>query len=112
MAESRPKPDAEFRRGSVRIVTGAGQQVARAAQVARDLGIDETTSAGWVPRARKTGEDGRRSGCEREESLRLRRQGMGKSEQTEQLEREREVLRRCTVLRVKQPRRTRRCPLG
>ncbi|WP_240676915.1 transposase [Actinacidiphila soli] len=55
MAESRRKFDAEFREGVVRIVTETGKS---AAEVARDLGINETTLASWVSRARKAGGDG------------------------------------------------------
>ncbi|WP_445527744.1 transposase [Streptomyces cyslabdanicus] len=52
MAERRRKFDAEFREGAVRIVTETRKPVA---QVAKDLGINETTLASWVPRARSAG---------------------------------------------------------
>jgi transposase-like protein len=47
MAEKRRKFDAEFREGAVRIVTETGKTVA---EVAKDLGINETTLASWAPR--------------------------------------------------------------
>ncbi len=53
MAESRRKFYAEFREGAVRIVTETGKS---AAEVARDLGINETTLASWVSRARRARE--------------------------------------------------------
>ena len=98
MAESRRKFDAEFREGAVRIVTETGKP---AAEVARDLGINETTLASWVSRARKAGGDGTLGGSEREELLRLRREAVEKSRQIKQLEMERDVLKRCMVLWVK-----------
>jgi transposase len=98
MAESRRKFDAEFREGAVRIVTETGKS---AAEVARDLGINETTLASWVSRARKVGGDGTLGESEREELLRLRRQDSEKSKQIKQLEMERDVLKRCMVLWVK-----------
>jgi transposase len=98
MSEGRRKFDAEFREGAVRIVTEAGKS---AAEVARDLGINETTLAGWVSRARKAGGDGTLGGSEREELLRLRRQDAEKSKRIKQLEMERDVLKRCMVLWVK-----------
>ncbi|WP_331746121.1 transposase (plasmid) [Streptomyces sp. NBC_00846] len=52
MAEKRRKFDAEFREGAVRIVTETGKPVG---QVAKDLGINETTLASWVSRARRVG---------------------------------------------------------
>ncbi|MET8137279.1 transposase [Streptomyces sp. NPDC005251] len=41
-----------FREGVVRIVAQTGKSVA---EVARDLGINETTLANWVSRARRAG---------------------------------------------------------
>ena len=97
MAESRRKFDAEFREGAVRIVIETGKS---AAEVARDLGINETTLASWVSRARKAGGDGTLGESEREELLR-RRQDSEKTKQIKQLEMERDVLKRCMVLWVK-----------
>jgi transposase len=98
MAESRRKFDAGFREGAVRIVAETGKS---AAEVARDLGINETTLASWVSRARKAGGDGTLDASEREELLRLRRQAAERSKQIKQLEMERDVLKRCMVLWVK-----------
>jgi transposase len=98
VAESRRKFDAEFREGAVRIVTETGKS---AAEVARDLGVNETTLASWVSRARKAGGDGTLGESEREELLRLRREAVEKSKQIKQLEMERDVLKRCMVLWVK-----------
>jgi transposase len=51
MAEKRRKFDPEFREGAVWIVTETGKTIA---EVAEDLGINETTLASWVSRARRT----------------------------------------------------------
>ncbi|WP_338896814.1 transposase [Streptomyces sp. TG1A-60] len=50
MAEKRRKFTAEFREGSVRIVTETGKP---APETAKDLGINETTLASWVSRAKR-----------------------------------------------------------
>ncbi|WP_246144640.1 transposase [Actinacidiphila oryziradicis] len=64
MAEKRRKFDAEFREGAVRIVAETGKSIAL---VAKDLGINDTTPASWVSRARRAGGDGTLAECEREE---------------------------------------------
>ncbi|WP_328871462.1 transposase [Streptomyces sp. NBC_00287] len=48
MAGKRRKFNAEFRAGAIRIVTETGEPIT---QVARGLGINETTLASWVSRA-------------------------------------------------------------
>ena len=97
MAEKRRKFDAEFREGAVRIVTESGRP---AAAVARDLGINETTLATWVSRARRSGGDGTLAGTEREELLHLRRRSAELNRRIEELELERDALKRCMVLWV------------
>ncbi|WP_256096722.1 transposase [Streptomyces agglomeratus] len=52
MAEKRRVFTAEFREGAVRIVTEPGKPVP---EVAEDLGINETTLASWVSRAKRAG---------------------------------------------------------
>ncbi|MFE7528613.1 transposase [Kitasatospora sp. NPDC057542] len=98
MAEKRRKFDAEFREGAVRIVAETGRP---AAEVARELGINETTLATWVSRARKAGGDGTLGESEREELARLRRQAAEQAKRVRELEMERDVLKRCMVLWVK-----------
>ncbi|MEC4017564.1 transposase [Streptomyces sp. H27-D2] len=98
MAEKRRKFDAEFREGAVRVVTETGKPIA---QVAKDMGINETTLASWVSRARRAGGDGTVGEAEREELLRLRRQDAEKSKRIKELEMERDVFKRCMVLWVK-----------
>ncbi|MEU9899958.1 transposase [Streptomyces phaeochromogenes] len=51
MAEKRRKFDPEFREGAVRIVTETGKTIA---EVADDLGVNETTLASRVSGARRT----------------------------------------------------------
>ncbi|TJZ99810.1 transposase [Actinacidiphila oryziradicis] len=98
MAEKRRKFDAEFREGAVRIVAETGKPIA---QVAKDLGINDTTLASWVSRARQAGGDGTIAESEREELARLRRQETEKNKRIKELEMERDVLKRCMVLWVK-----------
>ncbi|MFG2305451.1 transposase [Actinacidiphila glaucinigra] len=98
MAEKRRKFDAEFREGAVRIVTETGRP---AAEVARELGINETTLATWVSRARRAGGDGTLGASEREELARLRRQDSENRKRIKELEMERDVLKRCMDLWVK-----------
>ncbi|MCX5314744.1 transposase [Streptomyces sp. NBC_00154] len=50
MADQRQRYDAEFREGAVRIVTETGKTIG---EVAKDLGIKETTLDNWVARARQ-----------------------------------------------------------
>lgn len=95
MAEKRQKFDAEFREGAVRIVAETGKTLA---EVARDLGINETTLATWVSRARQAGTAG--SG-ESEELARLRRENLQLKRDNKELAMERDVLKRCMVLWVK-----------
>jgi transposase len=71
VADKRRKFDAEFREGAVRIVAETGRPIA---QVAKDLGINETTPASWVSRAKRAGGDGTLSVPEREELFRLRQE--------------------------------------
>ncbi|MFI5999358.1 transposase [Streptomyces sp. NPDC051366] len=52
MAEKRRKFEPEFREGAVRIVTETGKSIP---EVAEGLGINETTLASWVSRARRAG---------------------------------------------------------
>jgi transposase len=85
-------------RGAVRIVTEAGKPIA---QVAKDLGIDETTLASWVSRARRSGGDGEVGESEREELARLRRRNAELAKENKELAMERDVLKRCMVLWVK-----------
>ncbi|MDH6576900.1 transposase [Kitasatospora sp. MAP5-34] len=95
IAEKRRKFDAEFRAEAVRTVIRSGKP---AAEVARELGINETTLATWVSRARKAGGDGTLNTPEREELLRLRRRNAEQSRRIEELELERDALKRCMVL--------------
>ncbi|WP_405541099.1 transposase [Streptomyces phaeochromogenes] len=95
MAEKRRKFDAEFREGAVRIVTEAGKTIA---EVAGDLGINETTLASWVSRARRAGTAPAGEGDELE---RLRRENAQLKRDNKELVMERDVLKRCMVLWVK-----------
>ncbi|WKX68591.1 transposase [Streptomyces sp. XD-27] len=52
MAEKRRKFEPEFREGALRIVAETGRPVA---EVAKDLGINETTLASWISRSKRTG---------------------------------------------------------
>lgn len=95
MAEKRRKFEPEFREGAVRIVMETGKTIA---EVAEDLGINETTLASWVSRARRTGTAPAGGGDELE---RLRRKNAQLRRDNKELVMEREVLKRCMVLWVK-----------
>ena len=95
MAEKRRKFDPELREGAVRIVTETGKSVA---EVARDLGINETTPASWVSRVRRAGTAPAGEGDELE---RLRRENAQLKRDNKELVMERDVLKRCMVLWVK-----------
>ncbi|MFF3849994.1 transposase [Streptomyces sp. NPDC002328] len=95
MAEKRRKFDPEFREGAVRIVTETGKTIA---EVAEDLGINETTLASWVSRARRAGTVPAGGSDELE---RLRRENAQLKRDNKELVMERDVLKRCMVLWVK-----------
>ncbi|KOV57279.1 transposase [Streptomyces sp. MMG1121] len=95
MAEKRRKFDAEFREGAVRIVTETGRTIA---EVAKDVGINETTLASWVSRARRAGTA---PGGGDDELERLRRENAQLKRGNKELAMERDVLKRCMVLWVK-----------
>lgn len=95
MAEKRRKFDPEFREGAVRIVTETGKTIA---EVAEDLGINETTLASWVSRARRAGAAPVGGSDELE---RLRRENAQLKRDNKELVMERDVLKRCMVLWVK-----------
>lgn len=95
MAEKRRKFEPEFREGAVRIVMETGKTIA---EVAEDLGINETTLASWVSRARRTGAAPAGGGDELE---RVRRENAQLRRDKEELAMERDVLKRCMVLWVK-----------
>jgi transposase len=96
MAEKRRVFKPEFREGAVRIVTETGKPIA---EVAADLGINETTLASWVSRAKRAG--GGRGESEAEELARLRRENTQLKKDNKDLSMERDVLKRCMVLWVK-----------
>ena len=95
MAGKRRKFDAEFREGAVRIVAETGKPIP---QLAQDLGINETTPASWVSRARRAG--GATATGESEELAPLRRANTQLKKDTKELAMERDVFKRCMVLWV------------
>ncbi|MEV7905867.1 transposase [Streptomyces anulatus] len=96
MAEKRRVFKPEFREGAVRIVTETGKPIP---EVAQDLGINETTLASWVSRAKRAGNG--RSESEAEEVARLRAENAQLKKDNKELGMERDVLKRCMVLWVK-----------
>ncbi|MEW2012043.1 MULTISPECIES: transposase [Microbacterium] len=88
------KFDDDFKQGAVRIVEETGKP---AAQVARELGVNEGTLGNWVVKARRArdGGDGSLTESERAELVRLRK------ENTE-LRMQRDVLKRSTALWVQE----------
>lgn len=88
------KFDDDFKQGAVRIVEETGKP---AAQVARELGVNEGTLGNWVVKARRArdGGDAVLTESERAELVRLRK------ENTE-LRMQRDVLKRSTALWVQE----------
>lgn len=80
----------------MRIVTETGKPIVL---VAKDLGINGTTLAGWVSRARRA--EGAGPVGESEELARLRRENARLKKDNKELAMERDVLKRCIVLWVK-----------
>ena len=87
MAEKRRVFKPEFREGAVRIVAETGKPVP---EVAEDLGINETTSAGWVSRANRA----ERATPEDQDALiaRLTTENAAPKKEDKELGRERDVL--------------------
>lgn len=94
MPETRRHYDADFKAGAVRLVEETGKSIA---QVARELGINDTTLGCWVSDARRSAKraaaPGALSSAEREELARLRKENA-------ELRMERDVLKRSVVLWV------------
>jgi transposase len=102
MTRKRRSYDAEFRAGAVRIVTETGKS---AAEVARDLGVHESTLQNWVHRARTRADAeaaGGLSESERDELRRLREENTRQRKEIAELGMERDVLKRSVVLWVKE----------
>ncbi|MEU9457025.1 transposase [Streptomyces sp. NPDC048277] len=95
MAEKRRKFDPEFREGVVRIVTETGKTIA---EVAEDLGINETALASWVSHVRRAGAAPAGGSDEPE---RWRRENAQLKRDNKELVMERDVLKRCMGLWVK-----------
>lgn len=87
MASTRREFDAEFRARAVRIARESGKPIA---QVAHDLGIDESTLSNWVDRDRSVLENVNRclSESERAELIRLRRENFELAMEVDLLRRE------------------------
>lgn len=93
MTETRRRFDQDFKDGAVRLVRETGKPIA---QVARDLGINETTLGCWVTADRRQRQDGNSqtvSESERVELVRLRRE-------VAELRMQRDVLKRSLALWV------------
>jgi len=95
MAETGLRYDPDFRAGAIRIVTETGKSCA---EVARDLGINETTLATWVSRERAAWRQAAASGLDGSEAAELARLRREKAE----VRMEGDVLKRSVVLWVKE----------
>ncbi len=86
------KYDEDFKQGAVALVVETGKPIA---QVARELGVNETTLGNWCAKARRDAGEGELSESERAELARLRK------ENTE-LRMQRDVLKRSVALWVEE----------
>ena len=91
MAEARRQHDSDFRAGAIRIVAETGKSCA---EVALDLGINETTLATWGSRDRAAKRQQAASGLSESEAAELARLRRENAE----LRMERDVLKRSVVL--------------
>ncbi len=97
MGEGRRRFSPEFKRDAVNLVRSSGRPLA---QIARELGVGETSLGYWVARDReqRVAADPRRYAAETAESVEIKRL----RKRVAELETEREILKRAAVFWMKE----------
>ena len=90
--------NAEFRKDAVSLVLSSGRPIK---QVARELGISDTTLGNWI-RAERTGGSGLTKATSVTDDAEMEAENRRLKRRVDELEKEREILKRATAFWVKE----------